>query len=121
MRTRPDAISQLRIGDRLISVDEHGFLVDPEDWTEEFAAAVATEQGLKLTEEHWAVLRFMREFLATNGVAPDARFAFRFLEELRNDAAKTGRERFFEIFPYGYVSQACKISGMRQPRAWSTG
>jgi len=27
----------------------------------------------------------------------------------------------FELFPYGYVKQACKIAGMRKPRAWSTG
>jgi hypothetical protein len=27
----------------------------------------------------------------------------------------------FEFFPYGYLRQACKIAGMRRPRAWSTG
>jgi len=27
----------------------------------------------------------------------------------------------FELFPYGYVKQACKIAGMKKPRAWSTG
>jgi len=27
----------------------------------------------------------------------------------------------FVLFPYGYVKQACKIAGMRRPRAWSTG
>lgn len=32
-----------------------------------------------------------------------------------------GRSRLFELFPYGYVAQACKIAGMKRPRAWSTG
>ena len=27
----------------------------------------------------------------------------------------------FDLFPYGYVKQACKIAGMQRPRAWSTG
>jgi sulfur relay (sulfurtransferase) DsrC/TusE family protein len=27
----------------------------------------------------------------------------------------------FELFPYGYPGQACKIAGMRRPRVWSTG
>jgi len=27
----------------------------------------------------------------------------------------------FDLFPYGYVKQACKIAGMKKPRAWSTG
>ena len=31
------------------------------------------------------------------------------------------RNRLFELFPYGYVQQACKIAGMIRPRAWSTG
>lgn len=29
--------------------------------------------------------------------------------------------QMYELFSYGYVRQACKIAGMRQPRAWSTG
>ena len=36
-------------------------------------------------------------------------------------APQAGRERLFQLFPYGYVKQACKIAGMRKPRAWSTG
>jgi tRNA 2-thiouridine synthesizing protein E len=34
---------------------------------------------------------------------------------------KAGRNDLFVLFPYGYVKQACKIAGMRKPRAWSTG
>lgn len=29
--------------------------------------------------------------------------------------------KLFNLFPYGYVKQACKISGMKRPRGWSTG
>jgi tRNA 2-thiouridine synthesizing protein E len=36
-------------------------------------------------------------------------------------AGKAGRNDLFLLFPYGYVKQACKIAGMRRPRAWSTG
>ena len=32
-----------------------------------------------------------------------------------------GRRMMFELFPYGYVKQAVKMAGMKQPRAWSTG
>lgn len=120
MRTRPDTISKIQVGNRSISVDEQGFLIDPDDWDEDVARALASSQDLKLSDEHWAILHFMRHFLAEHGVAADARFAFQFLDD-RGDAAKTGKQKFFELFPYGYVGQACRISGMRQPRAWSTG
>ncbi|MCB1504137.1 MAG: TusE/DsrC/DsvC family sulfur relay protein [Hyphomicrobiaceae bacterium] len=120
MRTRPDAITEMNVGSRTVARDEQGFLIDPDEWDEKVAAALAAEQNLTLTKEHWAIFQFMRAFLAEHGVAADARFVFRFLDE-RGDPAKSGKEKFFELFPYGYVGQACKISGMRQPRAWSTG
>ena len=120
MRTRPDVITRTQVGDRTVERDEHGYLIEPEDWNESVAEVFAAEQNLTLTAEHWAILKFMRAFLADHGVAADARFVFRFLDG-RGDPAKTGKEKFFELFPYGYVGQACRISGMRQPRAWSTG
>jgi tRNA 2-thiouridine synthesizing protein E len=101
-------------------VDEEGYLIDPEDWDENVAAELARRENIALTDDHWNVLRFMREFLAERQVSPDARFVIRFIErELGAGAA--ARDRLFELFPYGYVKQACKIAGMRRPRAWSTG
>ncbi len=34
---------------------------------------------------------------------------------------RQARQRLYELFPYGYMQQVCKIAGMRRPRAWSTG
>lgn len=122
MRTRPDTLSEMVVGDRRVQVDEQGFLTDPEAWSEDVAAEFARLQNIELTQAHWDVIRFMRAFLATHGVAADARFVFRFLEGGGAEGtANSGRAKFFELFPYGYVGQACKIAGMRQPRAWSTG
>lgn len=99
------------------ATDAEGYLVDPSQWTEKFAEAVAQSEGVALTDEHWAVIRFMREWLDAHGVAPDARHVMKFLAGGRD----AGRRRMFELFPYGYVKQACKIAGMKKPRAWSTG
>ncbi len=98
-------------------VDAEGYLTNPSDWTEEWAAATARTEQIVLTEEHWSVIRFMREFFELHQVAPDARFVMRHLSETRGAA----RNRLFELFPYGYPGQACKIAGMRRPRIWSTG
>ena len=103
-----------------VRTDDEGYLVDPDDWSETVAAALAEREGLHLTDLHWQVLRFMRAFLDEHQLIPDARFVIRFLADVAGlgDAA---RQRLFELFPYGYVRQACKIAGMRRPRAWSTG
>jgi tRNA 2-thiouridine synthesizing protein E len=100
-----------------VATDAEGYLVDPSDWTEDFAQEVARSEGIDLTDEHWKVTRFMRGWLEEYGVAPDARHVMKFLAGDRD----AGRARLFELFPYGYVKQACKIAGMKKPRAWSTG
>jgi tRNA 2-thiouridine synthesizing protein E len=100
-----------------VLTDAEGYLVDPSEWTEEFAEKVAQSEGIAMTDEHWKVVRFMRGWLDEHGVAPDARHVMKFLAGKR----EAGRARMFELFPYGYVKQACKIAGMKKPRAWSTG
>ncbi|MBT9589518.1 MAG: TusE/DsrC/DsvC family sulfur relay protein [Thiobacillus sp.] len=98
--------------------DAEGYLVEPGDWNEEVAQALAAEENLTLNDDHWDAIRFMREFYEENQIAADARFVIKHLS-LR--MGKEAHKKLFELFPYGYVKQACKISGMRRPRAWSTG
>lgn len=98
--------------------DGEGYLVEPDEWNETVATALASEIGIELSEDHWDVIRFMREYFDEHRVAADARFVIKHLEE-RFPAE--GRKRLFELFPYGYVGQACKVAGMKRPRGWSTG
>ena len=121
MRTRPDKISMLKAGSRPVARDEAGFLIDPNDWDEQVARIIAAEENIELTPEHWAVIEFIRRYLDQHHIAPDARFAFAMLAERNGLTKRQARRRFFELFPYGYVKQACRIAGLRQPRAWSTG
>jgi tRNA 2-thiouridine synthesizing protein E len=102
------------------STDDEGYLVDPRDWDESVAEELAHREGVVLTPLHWQVLHFMRRFHDEHQVMADARFVIRFLAEEQGLGA-SARSRLFELFPYGYVKQACKIAGMRRPRAWSTG
>ena len=101
--------------------DEEGYLVNPEDWTPELASELAREEALVLTDAHRAVLTFVRKYYAEHGITPDIRHVAKHLGALANCDKKAGKARLFELFPYGYVRQTCKIAGMRRPRAWSTG
>ena len=101
--------------------DDEGYLFDPEDWTPALARELAAGEGLELGDEHWLVLDFIREYHDAHQVTPDIRHAAKRLGEATGRDKKQGKARIFELFPYGYVKQACKIAGMRRPRAWSTG
>ena len=99
-------------------VDAEGYLIEPLDWNEEVAKALASQENIVLTPDHWDVLNFMREYYAEHQIAVDVRHVIKHL------AAKHGpesRNMVFDLFPYGYVKQTCKIAGMKRPRAWSTG
>lgn len=101
--------------------DPEGYLINPEAWTEDIANALAKEEGVELTESHWQILRFIREYYAKDRVVPDVRHVEAFLLDENKLDKKAAKKVIFDLFPYGYVKQACKISGMKKPRAWSTG
>lgn len=59
------------VAGREIYFDNEGFFWEPGDWNEEVAAVLARESGLdQLTEAHWKVLRFFRDYYLNNGRAP---------------------------------------------------
>ena len=103
---------------QLPAVDAEGYLVEPQDWNDAVAEELARREEIPLTPDHWDAIRYMREYYDEHQVAPDARFV---IKHLASRLGPESRNKLFELFPYGYVKQACKIAGMKRPRAWSTG
>jgi len=101
--------------------DVEGYLVNPEDWDVVVACTLADEENLVLEQEYWPVLQFMRQHWQEHKVAPDVRHVVKFLVEEHAYSKPAAKALLFQLFPYGYVQQACKIAGMQKPRAWSTG
>lgn len=101
--------------------DPEGYIVDPDDWSEALAEQLAAEENLQLTQDYWPVLHFMREYWQLHKIAPDVRHVTKFLAESNGYDKKEAKKQLFQLFPYGYVKQACKIAGMQRPRGWSTG
>ena len=122
MRTLPDKIVEICLpsGD-VVEVDGNGYLTNPDQWTPEFTQFVAEEENIQLTPLHHEVLNFIRASEADHGVMPDVRFVLKLLAAKDGLSKSESKDVLFELFPYGYVGQACKMAGMRQPRAWSTG
>jgi tRNA 2-thiouridine synthesizing protein E len=110
----------VELDENTMATDAEGYLVDPLDWNEAVASELARRENIVLTPDHWLVMAFMRDYYDEHQVAADARFTIKFIANDLGYGAKA-KSRLFEMFPYGYVKQACKISGMRRPRAWSTG
>jgi tRNA 2-thiouridine synthesizing protein E len=90
----------ITVGDKEIATDSEGYLVDPSDWSESFARALAQSEGLELTARHWAVIRFLREHFRRHGTQASVR------DMVKHFRAEWGREagssaELHRLFPRG--------------------
>ena len=95
-------------GEISLDVDEDGFLQEPDVWNKEVAFALATSEGVDdLTEEHWKVVEYLRNYYTQFGVAP----------MIRKLCKETGYDlkRIYALFPSGPAKGACKVAGLPKP------
>ena len=87
-------------------IDEQGFLIDFNQWDEDFAVLMASKLNVPqgLTEKHWEVIRYIRESFHKNGICP------RVYETCKSNDL-TWRE-LAQLFPTGYLRGTCLISGI---------
>lgn len=107
--------STITVNGRDIGVDLEGYLLDPSDWDHEVADYLARQESLELEDNRWAVVNFVRDFYDNRQSVPEARFALKAMKETLGKEKAT-RKYLYQLFPYGYGQQACKIAGMRMPK-----
>ncbi|MDR1604947.1 MAG: TusE/DsrC/DsvC family sulfur relay protein [Gracilibacteraceae bacterium] len=100
-------MAELVVGDRKLLLDEDGFLDSADEWDEEVAQKLAETEEVELTEEHWAIINYLRNYYAEFSVAPMVR---RMLKDV-----KKSQSEIYELFPSGPGKGACKIAGLPKP------
>jgi tRNA 2-thiouridine synthesizing protein E len=91
-----------------IEVDEDGFIQEPDRWSEALAAVIAvTEDVPELSEDHWKVINYLREYYQQFGIAP-------MIRKLCKDTGFPLKD-IYELFPSGPAKGACKIAGLPKP------
>ncbi|MCW9059841.1 MAG: TusE/DsrC/DsvC family sulfur relay protein [Gammaproteobacteria bacterium] len=86
---------------------------DIEEWSRERSEAIASEEGVDMTEEHWKVVTFLRRHYLEHGLADNAR---ELAEELDQEFAEQGGRRHLRrLFPEGPVSQGSRIACLPVP------
>ena len=104
----------LQFNGKAIDVDNEGFLLDPDDWSDELAKEIATQSELELTDEHIEIVAFIREYFQETATVPEARKVLKHMKQTWG-AERATRKYLYRLFPHGYGQQACKIAGMRKP------
>lgn len=98
----------IELGGTSYIVDEDGFLENPEIWNEKVATDFAATEGVtELTENHWKVINYLRNYYLQYGIAP----------MIRKLCKETGFKlnEIYEMFPSGPAKGACKLAGLPKP------
>ena len=90
----------LNINGHDILTDSEGYLVHPDDGSEAFVYALAKNESLELTDEHWQVIRYLRSYYNDYHVQVTVRDMIKYFRKA------WGRERgsnryLHELFPNG--------------------
>jgi dissimilatory sulfite reductase related protein len=98
------------VAGRRILFDGEGFLWDPKEWSEDVAEALARESGLDaLSETHWRVIRFLRDYFFHHGRAP--------LNVQLKEGTGMSLMKLEALFPGGIKRGARRIAGLPNPRS----
>jgi tRNA 2-thiouridine synthesizing protein E len=89
-------------------IDDDGFMQESELWNDHVALALASTEGLsELTDAHWKIINYIRDYYSQYQIAP----------MIRKLCKETGftLKQIFELFPSGPARGACKVAGLAKP------
>ncbi|MEJ2009956.1 MAG: TusE/DsrC/DsvC family sulfur relay protein [Acidobacteriota bacterium] len=95
-------------GGKVYEVDEDGFLQDPGLWNDDVAKDFMSTEGITaLTDDHWKVIHYIRNYYLQFGIAP----------MVRKVCKQTGfsLKEIYNLFPSGPAKGACKLAGLPKP------
>lgn len=101
-------MANIEFNGKTFEMDGDGFMVKPEEWTEDLANVIAKKDGInELTENHWKVIRCIRENYEEKGIAPMVRTICK--------TADLKLKEIYELFPLGPARGACRVAGLPKP------
>ena len=101
----------LEVNGKSIETDANGNLTDPGAWDEDVARALAAEDSIELTQEHFDVLNYLRtEYLDNGGEQPMERAINKGMSKIWG--RKVSSKDLYNLFPGAPSKQGNKIAGL---------
>ncbi|MDM8349658.1 TusE/DsrC/DsvC family sulfur relay protein [Pseudomonas sp. sp1636] len=107
-------MNHMLVAGRRIALDKDGYLVSLTDWSEPVAEALAQQEALVLSAEHWQILLLLRSFYAEFQLSPANRPLIKYV------ALKLGPEQGNSLhlnllFKGAPAKLAAKLAGLPKP------
>jgi len=107
-------MSTIEVNGKTYETDEEGYLVNLTDWDVDVANYIAKTENIDMTDQHWEVINFLREYFEEYQIAPAVRVLTKAIGK-KLGADKGTSEYLYGLYPYGPGKQACKIAGLPKP------
>jgi len=98
----------------IISTDKQGYLLDHLLWKKELALIMAKHDEFELTDAHWEVIDFVRQFYLTYNTSPAIRALTKAMKNEFGEEKASSRY-LYKLFPEGPAKQATKYAGLPKP------
>ena len=101
----------LDVNGKSIETNDEGYLADINDWDEEVAQALADKEGIKLTQKHFDLIKYLREEHINNGGnEPNERTILKALGDVWG--SKPSSKDTYDLFPGAPSKQGRKVAGL---------
>ena len=98
----------IEIAGRPIHVNEEGFLTIYDEWDEEIARELAKQIEIDMTDEHWKIIKFLRDDFKTQGETATSR-------RVQTVGGVPVKEQFV-LFPKKPAKKMAYIAGLPKPK-----
>jgi len=97
-----------------LETTDEGFLRDAAQWNRRVADELARLEAIEISDAHWEILLFIRDYYQQFKHLPNARM---FVTAVRKQFGEDkGNSRYLQkLFPPGPLKYACKIAGLPKP------
>ncbi|MDN7123733.1 TusE/DsrC/DsvC family sulfur relay protein [Pseudidiomarina sp. 1APP75-32.1] len=99
---------------RQYATDKHEYLANFDEWSPELAMYIAELEGIELTDAHWEVVTFVRDFYQEFDTSPAMRVLVKAIGQ-RLGKDKANSIYLYRLFPKGPAKQATRIAGLPKP------
>jgi len=99
-------MAQVEIANKMVDVNDEGYLTNPEQWDKEIAATIAAELNIELTDKHFEVIDYLREKYAADETLTIRKVGKSGIVDIKG---------LYKLFPGGPLKFGTKIAGLPKP------
>lgn len=104
----------IQLGEQHVALDNEGFLLDLNDWSEPLAAILAEREGIDFGPQQLEIIRLLRRFYAQYQLSPAMRPLVKYVGK-HLGADKGNSLYLLRLFPGSPAKLASKIAGLPKP------